>query len=80
MPIPSKLYYEILKLSLEKKWPFISTLLCRCGFVGESEPRVIIPSVAKCKDKSKESFLYEFTSKKDLNSVLINFFHKIFFK
>jgi len=52
----------------------------KCGFVGETEPRVIIPSNTVSEDGSKETSLHEYASDQELHSNLVKFFHKIFFK
>lgn len=50
----------------------------KCGFVGENEPRVIIPSFVQ--SGSKKSSIFEYEDVSQLYNNLIKFLHKIFFK
>ena len=52
----------------------------RCGFVGENEPRVIIPSKLDGSKKGEEIYLYQYTTEKELHFNLVKFLHCIFFK
>lgn len=50
----------------------------KCGFVGESEPRIIIPSKVFVSKKLKT--LHQFSNGEELYWNLVSFFHQIFFK
>lgn len=52
----------------------------RCGFVGENEPRVIIPSKLEGTKNGEGIYLHEYSTKKELHSNLVKFLHHIFFK
>lgn len=58
----------------------IHLLVDRCGFVGENEPRVIIPSKLEGIKKGEEIYLHEYSTKKELHFNLVKFLHYIFFK
>lgn len=52
----------------------------KCGFVGENEPRVIIPSKLEGTKNGEGIYLHEYSTKKELHSNLVKFLHHIFFK
>ncbi|EFX72709.1 hypothetical protein DAPPUDRAFT_308104 [Daphnia pulex] len=52
----------------------------KCGFVGENEPRVIIPSKLDGSKKGEGVYLHEYSNEKELHFNLVKFLHHIFFK
>ena len=56
----------------------LNWFIYRCGFVGESDPRVIIPS--KVLNDKKLQYLHQYSNEKELHSNLVKFLHTIFFK
>ena len=71
---------EVLKIVCLIKSHYIHLLVDRCGFVGENEPRVIIPSKVDGSKKGEGVYLHEYSNEKELHLNLVKFLHHIFFK
>lgn len=70
--------YFNFSFDFEKNFVLIDICVYRCGFVGESEPRVIIPSKVLI-DKTLQD-LHQYSDEKELYLNLVKFLHRVFFK